>query len=231
MKRIALFVSLLLLVGVPAAAQNDLQTATLTAAGTGVIFAAPDIMIVDIGVTNRGERLAEALDANSTDMQAVIDSVLAAGVDAADIVTSGFSIGPIYSTRRPDDNNEPLRIIGYSVSNEVTVRIGDPAAAGDILDQVVAAGANQVNGIRFEIADPEPLWDQALQAAIIDARRVAELMAEAADVRLVRVLSVSTFANAQPQFELSMVRAAVPIVGGEQGISATATIVFEIAPR
>ncbi len=229
MKRIALIASILVFATTPVWAQNAPEVATLTADGTGVVMAAPDIVVISIGVSTRGDTPSEALRANSADMQHVIDAILQAGVAEADIATSGFSIDPVYGDQRPGDV-QPAPVIGYNVSNQVTVRIRDITASGDILDKVVAAGANQINGIRFDIAEPQPLQDEATQAAIADARRRAELMAEAAGVRLVRILTVSTYANNQPQFD--MVRAvAAPIMGGQQSITATATLVFEIAPQ
>ena len=113
----------------------------------------------------------------------------------------------------------------------MTARIRDFAASGTILNQVVAAGANQINSIRLDISDPQPLQDEAMEAAIADAKRKAELMAAAAGVRLVRVLSVSAYANSGPQFELARAAVAVPILGGEQAITANATVMFKIAPR
>lgn len=214
----------------PAMAQNAPEMATLTAEGTGAVFAAPDIVIVTVGVTTRGETPGGALEANNADMQAVIDAMLAAGVPEANISTSNFSINPVYADRQPVDNNMQPRVVGYDVSNQVRIRV-DIAESGAILNQVVAAGANQINGIQLDIAEPQPLQDEAMAAAIADARRKAELMAEAAGVELLRILSVSAFANNGPQFSLARMEAAVPIMGGEQAITANATLVFEIAPR
>jgi uncharacterized protein YggE len=161
----------------------------------------------------------------------VIDAIKAAGVAEADIATSGFSISPVYANQRSGDQAPPA-IIAYEVSNQVTVKIRDISASATVLDRVVAAGANRINGIRFDVAEPEPMRDEALQLAIADARRKAELMAEAAGVRLVRVLTVSAYGNAQPVFErAAFAAAAVPIMGGERAISANATLTFEIAPR
>ena len=232
MKKIAFAAVALLLLSAPAMAQNAPEMATLTADGTGVVFAAPDTVVITIGVTTRGETPPEALDANSADMQAVIDAILAAGVPETDVATSNFSISPIYANREPGDPDQQAQIIAYSVSNQVTVSV-EIDASGDILNQVVTAGANQINGINFDIAEPQPLQDEAMAAAIADARRKAELMAEAAGVELVRIVSVSAYANAQPQYNLARMEAAmaVPIMGGEQAITANATLVFEIAPR
>lgn len=229
MKRIALVIAAMLVGIAPAAAQNAPETPTLTAEGTGVVYARPDIVMITIGVTTRAESPADALEANNGDMQAVIDAVMAAGVEEADIQTSGFSISPVYADRNYD-SNETAEIIAFTVSNQLTVRIRDIDSSGDLIDQVVDAGANQISSIRFDIDEPEPLQDEATAAAIADARRKAELMAEAADVELVRILSVSAYSSGRPQFELARANSA-PVVAGEQAISATATVVYEIAPR
>lgn len=235
MKRLAFALSLTVIAATSAFAQTAPEVATLTAEGTGTVHAAPDTVIIDIGVTTRGATPAEALAGNTADMQRVIDAVLAAGVPETDVATSNFSINPVYADQQPTrtDTTGPV-IVAYEVSNQVTIRIDGVADSGAILNQVVAAGANRINGIRFDIAEPQPLRDEAVTAAITEARRQAELMAAAAGVTLVRVLSVTTYANAQPMYDRAVAFAAaapVPIVGGEQAITATATLTFEIAPR
>ncbi len=231
MKRLLFALSFAALAAAPAFAQDAPQIATLTVDGEGVVTAAPDVVIITIGVTTRGAQPAATLAANGAAMRAVIDAVTAAGVAERDVATSGFSINPVYGEQRPGAVTQPP-IVGYEVTNQVTVRIRDLAASGAILDLVVGAGANQINGIRFDIAEPQALEDEAMRLAIADARRKAELMAEAAGVRLVRVLSVSTYGNAQPVYERAAFSvAATPIVGGERAITATANLIFEIAPR
>ncbi|MCW5717151.1 MAG: SIMPL domain-containing protein [Bauldia sp.] len=232
-KRLAIALSLTVIAATSVLAQAAPETATLTAEGTGTVHAAPDMVIIDIGVATRGATPAEALAGNNTDMQRVIQAVIAAGVDERDIATSNFSISPVYDDQQPIRGNAGPAIVGYEVSNQVTVRINGVANSGGILDQVVAAGANRINSIRFDIAEPQPLRDEALAAAIAEARRQAELMADAAGVTLVRVIGITSYANAQPMYDRVAFAAAsnTPIMGGEQAITATATLTFEIAPR
>jgi uncharacterized protein YggE len=103
-----------------------------------------------------------------------------------------------------------------------------------VLDSVVTAGANRVTGIDFGIAEPGRLEDEATRNAIADARRKAQLMADAAGVRLVRILSISASSNSpRPEFDMRMSAAPmkeVPILQGERTLTASASIVFEIAP-
>jgi uncharacterized protein YggE len=218
----------------PAAAQD---TPVLQANGEGIEYVVPDIAIVSIGVTNRNAKASEALSANSTDTARVIATVQAAGVDDKDIGTSGFSVNPVYE--RSDDNTPRDRlpaIVGYQVSNQVTVTIRDIASSGGILDAVVNAGANQVNGIAFDISDRKAAEEKAMTAAIAEARARGRLMAEAAGVRLVRIVSVNANAGGGRPImfaRMEMADAAappVPVMPGQQEINANASLTWEIAP-
>ena len=141
--------ALLLAMQVPATAENSAPTPQLSVNGEGIVIAKPDIATVAMGVVSEAPTARAALDANSTDMQRVIDSVKAAGVAERDIGTTGFNIDPVYSQPpiRADGSRENPQIIGYRVSNQVSVRIRDIDNSGAILDAVVTAGANRVTGI------------------------------------------------------------------------------------
>jgi len=229
-------VALLLAMQVPATAENSTPTPQLSVNGEGIVIAKPDIATVSIGVVSEAATARAALDANSADMQRVVDSVKAAGVAERDIGTTGFNIDPVYSQPpiRADGSRENPQIIGYRVSNQVSVRIRDIDNSGAILDAVVTAGANRVTGIEFGIAEPGSLHDEAMRNAIADARRKAQLMADAAGVRLVRILSISASeAGPRPEFDLRVAAApmkAVPIMQGERTLTVNASLVFEIAP-
>lgn len=113
-------------------------------------FRKPDLAVFSAGVTSQGKTAAAALAANSADMNRVIAALKAAGIADRDIQTSNLSLNPLYAPQvvRPDgriENPEP-RIIGYQVNNQVTVRQRKLADYGRVLDTLVAAGANQING-------------------------------------------------------------------------------------
>jgi uncharacterized protein YggE len=170
-------------------------------------------------------------------MNAAIEAIKAAGVAEKDIGTSGFNVSPIYAPRPDNQPDAPARVIGYEVSNQVTVTIRDLKASGAILDKVVAAGANRVSGISFDVSDPSASADAALKDAIAQSKKKAELMADAADLKLVRIVSITTDGGARPMFAAydgAMLRAAkapTPIMAGSRTVTATATIVWEVAAR
>jgi uncharacterized protein YggE len=218
----------------PAKADNVTEVPTLTANGEGIVYATPDIAIVSIGVTTQGANAAEALSANSADLSKVIDTIRGEGVDDKDIGTSGLSIRPVYEKPAKDaEQTEAPKIIGYTVSNEVRVTIRNLESSGSILDKVVSAGANQMNGIAFDNADRSASQDEAIKAAIADAKRKAEIMAEAAGVKLKRIVNIQAHGGGggMPQMYARAAMAdaaAVPVMPGQQQIMGNATVVWEI---
>jgi hypothetical protein len=219
----------------PALADPAPGTPTLSANGEAEVMATPDIAIVTIGVTSRAKTAAEALAANSADVAKVLATLKDAAIADKDIGTTNFSVYPLYD-QRPDREgapNNPPPIVGYSVSNDVRVTIRDIGTSGAILDKVVTAGANRISGIAFDVSDRQTPSDQAIKDAIAEARRKGALMADAAGVKLVRIVSVSASANGGPQpvfARMEMKAAAVPVMPGQRSIGANASIVWEVAP-
>ncbi len=236
MKTLTAALAALALLAGPALAEDTAPVPQLTASGEGIAHVVPDIAIVTLGVTTRGDTASAALTQNSTDLTAAIDVIKGAGVAEKDIGTSGFSIYPVYATNSDGSQVQPPRIVGYEVSNEVRVTIRDITKSGGILDAVVTAGANRVSGISFDVADRVTPGDAALKDAIGEAKRKADLMAAAAGVRLVRIVSVSVADNnggPMPMYRAMAADAAppVPVMPGEQQVSVTASVTWEIAPQ
>jgi uncharacterized protein YggE len=204
---------------------------TLTMSGEGSASAAPDQATVTSGVTSEGKSAREAVDANSKAMGALIDALKKAGIQAADLQTSGFSVQPRYAQPKQGSGEAP-HIDGYEVRNQVTVRVRDLTKLGAVLDTAVATGSNQIDGIAFGLADPAPVLDKAREAAVADARRKAELTAKAAGVKLGRILTIAepgTDNGPRPVMAYAMAKAApVPVEAGESEFTAQVTVTWEI---
>lgn len=221
----------------PLAAQDlapNARRATLSVSGEGTASAVPDQATLTSGVVSEGKTAREALDANSAAVATMIAAIKAAGVEGRDISTSGFSVQPQYAPQKKD--GDPLHIASYQVTNSVTVRLRDLGKLGDLLDQLVTNGANQIGGIAFDIAEPGKVEDAARAEAVKDARHQAETIAQAAGVRLVRVVSISGEAGPRPMPRMMMMAAraekmdSVPVEAGETQIRASVSVVYEIEP-
>jgi uncharacterized protein YggE len=166
-------------------------------------------------------------------MTAVIAALKNAGVAEDDIQTSDFSVSPKYPPYQPNQTTAP-RIVGYTVSNQVTARVKDLKKLGAILDTLVQAGSNQIHGISFDVDEPKPLLGEARKKAVADARAKAELYAAAAGVSLGKVVQISEAAAVMPpplpmfRREAMAADASVPIAAGQQTIAANVTIIYEI---
>jgi uncharacterized protein YggE len=169
--------------------------------GHGEVMAAPDTAYVNSGVTSQAETAKAALAANTTDMSKLIEALKAAGIDSKDIQTSGFSVNPNYVYPDQNSPNQPPKIVGYTVTNQVTIHVRDIAQLGTILDQSVQVGANTINGVTFAVDDPSDLYAQARKAAFADAKAKADLYAEAAGVGLgdIQIINEQQTNNQPPQ--------------------------------
>lgn len=230
--------------GTPRPAANAApQAATmLTLAAEGRVTRAPDVATFSAGVVSQGPSASEALRANATDMTRVIAALKRAGVADKDIQTSNLSLNPVYAPQRnlPDGMLEPAqpRIIGYQANNTVSVRQHKLGDLGKVIDALVTAGANQVNGPGFEIDDPDPAQDEARAAAMAKARARAELYARAAGLHVARIVSISESGGWTPPQPVMYRMAAMdagsaptsPVQAGEMQMSVTVTVQFELVP-
>jgi hypothetical protein len=206
------------------------QPRSITVEGQGEIEAVPDIAEIAAGVTARADTAREALDASNATMARLMAALRAAGVTERDTRTSSFAVMPIYERA---DRNAPRRIAAYDATNQVTVRIHDLSRTGAVLDSMVTAGSNRVQGIRFRIADPAALLDLARGKAFEDARRRAGIYAEAAGARLGKVLTISEQTARLPQPRMFAVEAMaasrdVPVSPGTQELAVTVSVRFTL---
>ena len=216
-------------------------TTLLSLNAEGRSFRKPDLAIFSAGVTSQGKTAAAALAANSADMNRVIAALKASGIADRDIQTSNLSINTVYRQQvgRKDGQLEetvPV-IVGYQVNNQVTVRQRKLADFGKVLDTLVSAGANQVNGPSFELDDSDAAMDEARTAAMTKARQRADLDARAAGLKVKRIVSISEGGGYNPQpmpmlyAKAAMADAApTPVAAGEVGLTATVSVQFELAP-
>ena len=172
------------------AASAEEAAPSMTLSGVGEVFAAPDMAIVTSGVVTEAKTAREALDANNAAMAAVVEAMKGAGIAAEDLQTSDFSVEPRWVYPNEKENKAPF-IAGYTVSNQLAVKVRDLEKLGGVLDQAVSLGSNQIRGISFAVADDTPLMDAARAAAVKDAMRKARLYAENAEVTLGAITAIS----------------------------------------
>jgi len=224
----------LVLPAAAAPAQEAAGPARLSVEGTGQVSLAPDMASVTLGVVTEGDSAAAALAANSARMERALAGLAAAGIAERDIRTTRIDLSPRW-TRGTGSLGQAPRIDGFTAANAVEVRVRDLDALGAVLDAVVRAGANDIRGIRFGLADETAALDRARELAVADARRKAALYAAAAGLTLGPVIEMAEQGAAEPwprpMMEASMAAdaAPVPVAGGEMTVSARIGMVFALA--
>jgi uncharacterized protein len=205
--------------------------ARIIVTGEGSVTVPPDYAEITSGVTTKAKTAKEATDANSKAMAAINTALQSAGVAPADIQTSRFSVAPVYGPPQP---NSVPKLVGFSVSNQLGIKVRQIGQVGAILDALIAAGATDAGSVEFLHSDTSKTLDQARQAAIADARRKAELYAQAAGLTLGGVAWITeepAYAPSSPVGGVRMMAAtsAVPIAAGEDTLRTQITVGFNVA--
>jgi uncharacterized protein YggE len=197
----------------------------VTVTGEATVAVAPDTAVIRVGVTSAAKTAREASDANGKQMTAVLAAIKDAGIAARDIQTSRLSLQPQYDPNR----SGTARLLGFQATNQITVNIRDIDKLAGIIDQAIAAGANEMSGLEFVVSEQSKLLDQARDDAIADARRKAERYAKAAGVKLGAVTSISEEGSSPPPRLMQAMRAgAAPVAPGEQTLRAVVSVSFDI---
>jgi uncharacterized protein YggE len=202
----------------------------LDVTATGEVSRVPDIANISAGVVTRSATATAAIEQNAARMERVRAALRRAGIADRDIQTSTISLNPEY---RYEENQAP-KLTGYTASNQVNVRFRDIRNSGQILDALVAEGANQISGPNLSIDKPEAALDEARTKAVAVGRARAELYARALGMRVVRLLSVSESGGYAAPPPMPMVRAqmadaaSTKIDPGEQELQVTVAMSFEL---
>ena len=198
----------------------------ITVSGEATVAVAPDMAVIRIGVTSQGKTAHEASNTNAKQMTKVLAAIKGTGVADSDVQTSRLSLQPQYDPNK----SGTARLLGFQVTNQVTIKIRDTGKMPVILDTAISAGANEMSGIEFVVSEQSKLLDQARDDAIADARRKAELYAKAAGAKLGKVMAISEEGSSPPPRPVmqAMRAGAVPVAPGSQMLRANVTVSYEL---
>lgn len=210
------------------------DTPSISVTGEATISTPPDFAQIDSGVTSEAKTAREASEANNKAMAAVLAALKSAGVAEKDFQTSRLSLQPQYAQPQPNRNTPPS-VVGFRASNRVTVTIRDIAKMGNVIDALTANGANEIGGISFMVSNASKLLDEARPKAIEDARRKADIYAQAAGVSLGTPLSISEEgAPAIPVFRkasMDLRASPAPIAQGEETLRIGVSVTYELKSK
>lgn len=200
-----------------------------------VIQSAPDVAQVSAGVESRALTAKEAVRQNAAAMDRLVKRMKALGIAAKDIRTSNFNLNPQY---RYDRENERQVFTGYQVNNQVSVKLRDLDRAGETLDALIEAGANNVNGPYFSLEDDAEVKAAARKQAFERGKAMAQdyaRMAGYSSVRLIEVSESFQSISPMPQPMIAMrvmaeaaAAAPTPIEAGEVGTGVTISVKYSM---
>jgi uncharacterized protein len=214
----------------PAYAQLQDNEPTLSLSESATVQMAPDFATVSSGVVSRAESAQGAVRANAEAMSEVFDALRRAGVDSDDMQTAQLSVSPVYADRRQPNQIERT-IIGYEARNQVSAKVRDTDRVGQVIDAMVSAGANNINGVTFGAEDTDEAMNEARRDAIAGLLAKAELFADAAGFELCGIRNMGESGmGRQPVYEARMmsldVSASTPVAAGTLTLTATVSADF-----
>jgi uncharacterized protein len=184
-----------LLAATPAIAQQpeSRQPRLINVTGTGVVQRQPDRAVIMIAVESRAATAQAATQANAKRMDAVYATLKRMGITPPKAQTTSYTLYPEYGQPEPRSvKPETPRIIGYVANNSVRVELDSITRAGDVIDAVIAAGANRIDNLSFELRDMESARLEAIKMAVARAKAEAEVLATAAGQKLGKPISISS---------------------------------------
>lgn len=222
-------------------------TNTISVSGMGEVFAKPDTGEFSFTVNEMGKDVSEAQEKSTTKSNDIVAYLKGEHISEDDIKTTDYSVNPRYEYSREicaaDGYCPPAKqtIIGYEVSQTITVKVRDTQKAGTLLSGVGSRGVSYVSGLSFTVADEDVLKAQARDKAIAQAKDKAEALARSLGVSVVRVVSFNEDTYGGPilygKAERSMVAmdVATPAVApapevpvGQNKVTSNVTVTYEI---
>jgi uncharacterized protein YggE len=212
---------------------NGVRTITVT--GTGEVVLVPDMAYINVGIHTEAGDVTSAVNSNNRQAKDITEAIIAMGVEEKDIQTSNFNV---YSMNRYDDMGN-IAGTNYAVDNTLYIIVRDLPRLSEILDAALVAGANQIYGISFDIANRADAMAQARDLAIKDAEEKALSIANTAGVQLGQVLNISVKNNSYVQTlagygmggGMMDQAASVPVSAGQIVVTANADVVYEFGDR
>lgn len=203
---------------------------TISVGGEGRVYTKPDVAILDMSVVTEGRNIKNVQDENSEKMNKVISFLKGFNVEEKDIKTKNYRLYPRYNY---EDRRVP-QIIGYEITQTLEVKVRDMEKIGEILEQSISAGVNQVGSLRFSIDKDEELREEAREMAIKEAKQKAKKLAADLGVKLLKISGFNegtSFDYPVPMYkEVGMggTGDALQIQVGENEIVVNVTLVYEI---
>lgn len=183
---------------------------TISIDGLGKVSSPPTIAQISTGVVSEGDlNIGKTQKQNTDKMNALVVALKTLGIADKDLQTANYNISPRY-----DYTDGKSRITGYTVSQELSVKVRDLTKVSDVFQKAGELGANQVTGPNFTIDDPETARAEARKLAIENAKQKAEVLAKSLGVKILRVATFYESSGGEPVPMMNYAKSDLGIGGG-----------------
>jgi uncharacterized protein YggE len=203
----------------------------ISVSGQGKIYAKPDVAVLVLGSKDEAMKVADAVKVNTEKVNKIIKDVKDLGVSENDIQTTQYRIAPKYNWT--ESRGQVLE--GYTVTQEITVKVRDFEKIGVILDKATSNGANEIGALQFNIDNPEKAQADARAKAIQQAKEKAKVLANQSGLKIVKLVNVSEGGYyPQPSYAkgggvmLETASVAPDIQPGQMEINSTVTLTYRV---
>src|SRR5579859_3802103 len=207
------------------------QPHTISVTGTGTASGAPDTATAQIGVQTHDPDAVKAVNGNTTKMTAIIAALKAQGIADKDIQTTNFSVS---AQQDVDASGHPTGTITFNVDNTVSITIHDLTKVGQVLSASVDAGANNIYGVSYSVADQAALAAQARDQAMADAKARATQLAKDAGTTLDGPITISEQVTSSPEpffgarAAMAPSSAPVPVQSGQISVQIQENVTYQM---
>lgn len=225
---------------------------TIMVSGSGEAFAIPDIASFSFSVTEVGKTVEVAQGLLDTKINKALAVLREGGIEEKDIKTTGYNVYPKYEW-----NNTPCQVapagaeimlypcnngknvlVGYEVSQSITVKVRDVKKVGDLVSNIGKTNVSNISGVEFTVDDREKYVAEAREEAIAEAKAKAKVLADQLGVRLGKILYYNEnggypfYGEGRGGGDMMAVSSVAPVKAelpqGETKITSEITITYEI---
>lgn len=218
----------------------------ISVSGTGEVLVVPDVASFSFSVVEEAKTVKDAQQKASVKMNSIINALKSMGIEEKDIKTTGYNSYPKYEYNQDACSRlgycPPGKqvLIGYEVSQSITVKVRKTDTAGDALTKVGELGASNISGLDFIVDDMDKASAEAREKAVTDAKEKAKVLSKTLGVKMKRIVNFYESGNQPPIYyamggamEKSMAMDAVANVSpqlptGENKVVSTVTITYEV---
>jgi hypothetical protein len=219
----------------PGAQQQVVHPPSVVVTGRGEAFGRPDRAVVKLGAVAQTEKASDAQRQVNERVGQVVEKLKGMGIPEERIQTVGLTLGPVYDQHERQPGRVEQRIVGYQAANTVQVQLDDLTQIGAVVDTALAAGANHLEGVWFELKDDAAQRRDAIWKAVAEARDKAAAIEQATGTQLTGILEIveGGVEVVRPMMMQRMAQfaaaEATPIQPGQVRVEATVSIRYRLA--